>query len=37
MNEAIPPLDNYGEPSLNAAFRTLAEEVRSETISVPDV
>src|SRR6202789_925633 len=37
MNEAIPPLDNYAEPSLNAAFRTLAEEVRSETISVPDV
>ena len=37
MNEAIPPLDNYGEPFLNAAFQTLAEEVRSETISVPDV
>src|ERR1700729_1182573 len=37
MNEAIPPLDNYGEPSLNAAFQTLAEEVRSETISISDV
>src|ERR1700733_11726307 len=37
MNEAIPPLDNYGEPFLNAAFQTLAEEVRSETISISDV
>ncbi len=27
MNDAIPPLDSFDEPSLDAAFATLAEEV----------
>src|ERR1700758_3972483 len=29
MNEAIPQLNNYDEPSLDQAFATLAEEVRT--------
>src|SRR5271163_1520582 len=29
MNEAIPQLQNFDEPSLDAAFATLAEEVRT--------
>src|SRR3984893_14302066 len=29
MNEAIPQLHTYDEPSLDAAFATLAEEVRT--------
>jgi phenylalanyl-tRNA synthetase alpha chain len=29
MNEAIPQLNNFDEPSLDAAFATLAEEVRT--------
>ena len=29
MNEAIPQLPTYDEPSLEAAFATLAEEVRT--------
>ena len=36
MNEAIPQLPSYDEPSLDAAFATLAEEVRSETVSLRD-
>jgi phenylalanyl-tRNA synthetase alpha chain len=31
MNESIPPLDSYDESSLDAAFATLADEVRAET------
>jgi len=31
MNEAIPQLLSHDEPSLDAAFATLAEEVRGET------
>jgi len=31
MNEDIPQLPNYDEPSLDAAFAILAEEVRGET------
>jgi len=36
MNEAIPQLPSYDEPSLDAAFATLAEEVRSESVSLRD-
>jgi phenylalanyl-tRNA synthetase alpha chain len=36
MNEEIPQLPNYDEPSLDAAFATLAAEVRSETVSLRD-
>ena len=36
MNEAIPQLLSYDEPSLDAAFATLAEEVRIETASQRD-
>ena len=31
MNEEIPQLPNYDETSLDAAFATLADEVRGET------
>ena len=37
MNETIPQLLSYDEPSLDAAFATLAEEVRSEISSLQDV
>src|ERR1700729_1801602 len=37
MNESIPPLDNFDDPSLDAAFATLAEQVRTETASLQDV
>jgi len=37
MNEDIPQLPNYDEPSLDAAFATLAEEVRGETAWLLDV
>jgi phenylalanyl-tRNA synthetase alpha chain len=37
MNEAIPQLTSYDESSLDAAFATLAEEVRAETASGVDV
>jgi phenylalanyl-tRNA synthetase alpha chain len=37
MNEAIPQLPDYDESSLDAAFATLADEVRSETASLTDV
>jgi phenylalanyl-tRNA synthetase alpha chain len=37
MNDAIPQLSNYDEPSLDTAFATLAEEVRSESASLVDV
>ena len=37
MNEEIPQLSTYDEPSLNAAFATLGEEVRTETASLADV
>ena len=37
MNEAIPQLSSYDEPSLDAAFATLGEEVRSETASLADI
>jgi phenylalanyl-tRNA synthetase alpha chain len=36
MNEEIPQLPNYDESSLDAAFATLAAEVRSETVSLQD-
>jgi phenylalanyl-tRNA synthetase alpha chain len=36
MNEAIPQLSDYNEPTLDAAFATLAEEVRSESASLQD-
>jgi phenylalanyl-tRNA synthetase alpha chain len=36
MNEAIPQLSDYNEPTLDAAFATLAEEVRSESASPQD-
>ncbi len=36
MNEPIPQLSSYDEPSLDAAFATLAEEVRSETSAPHD-
>jgi phenylalanyl-tRNA synthetase alpha chain len=37
MNEEIPQLPNYDEPSLDAAFATLGEEVRAETASLTDI
>jgi phenylalanyl-tRNA synthetase alpha chain len=37
MNEEIPQLPNYDESSLDAAFATLADEVRSETAALTDV
>jgi phenylalanyl-tRNA synthetase alpha chain len=37
MNENIPQLSGYDEPSLDAAFATLAEEVRGETAANLDV
>jgi phenylalanyl-tRNA synthetase alpha chain len=37
MNEEIPQLPDYDESSLNAAFATLAAEVRSETAALTDV
>ena len=37
MNEEIPQLPNYDETSLDAAFATLADEVRGETVSGVDV
>jgi len=37
MNEEIPNLPNYDDSSLDAAFATLAEEVRGETASLVDV
>ncbi len=37
MNEDIPHLSGHDEPSLDAAFATLAKEVRSETASLQDV
>jgi phenylalanyl-tRNA synthetase alpha chain len=36
MNEAIPQLLSYDEPSLDAAFATLADEVRNEAASLHD-
>jgi phenylalanyl-tRNA synthetase alpha chain len=36
MNEAIPQLLSHDEPALDAAFATLAEEVRSEGLTTPD-
>jgi phenylalanyl-tRNA synthetase alpha chain len=36
MNETIPQLLSYDEPSLDAAFATLADEVRAETSSPRD-
>ena len=38
MNEAIPQLTSYDEPALDAAFATLAEEVRQQTahIALPE-
>jgi len=38
MNEAIPQVLSYNEPVLDAAFGRLAEEVRSEalTLIAPD-
>jgi len=32
MNEEIPQLPSYDEPSLDAAFATLAAEVRDEAL-----
>src|SRR5438270_5034378 len=37
MNESIPPLSSYDESSLDAAFATLADEVRAETAGSVDV
>jgi phenylalanyl-tRNA synthetase alpha chain len=37
MNDSIPQLSNYDESSLEAAFATLAGEVRSEGASLEDV
>ena len=37
MNEDIPQLPDFNESTLDAAFATLAEEVRSETVSLQDV
>ena len=37
MNETIPALSGFDEQSLNAAFATLADEVRAETSSGIDV
>ena len=36
MNESIPQLSNYDEPSLDAAFATIAAEVRSESSTPHD-
>jgi phenylalanyl-tRNA synthetase alpha chain len=36
MNEAIPQLSDYNEPTLDAAFATLTEEVRNESASLQD-
>jgi phenylalanyl-tRNA synthetase alpha chain len=36
MNESIPQLASYDEASLNAAFATLAQEVRAETALLAD-
>jgi phenylalanyl-tRNA synthetase alpha chain len=36
MNDLIPQLTGYDEPSLDAAFATLAGEVRAETASLAD-
>jgi phenylalanyl-tRNA synthetase alpha chain len=36
MNDAIPQLSSYDEPSLDTAFTTLGGEVRSETASQVD-
>jgi phenylalanyl-tRNA synthetase alpha chain len=36
MNEAIPHLPSYDEPALEAAFATLAAEVRSTTVELAD-
>lgn len=36
MNESIPQLLSHDEPALDAAFATLAEEVRSETLTTPE-
>src|SRR5277367_6737796 len=36
MNEAIPQLSSYDEPALEAAFATLAEEVRTANTSDPE-
>jgi phenylalanyl-tRNA synthetase alpha chain len=36
MNETIPQLHSYDETSLDAAFATLAAEVRNETVSLQD-
>jgi len=36
MNEEIPSLPDYDDPTLDAAFATLAEEVRSETSALAD-
>jgi phenylalanyl-tRNA synthetase alpha chain len=37
MNETIPQLNGYDEASLDAAFATLAEEVRAETAALADI
>jgi phenylalanyl-tRNA synthetase alpha chain len=37
MNEAVPQLFSYDESSLDAAFSTLADEVRGETSALEDV
>ncbi|HEX3569591.1 MAG TPA: phenylalanine--tRNA ligase subunit alpha [Acidobacteriaceae bacterium] len=37
MNDSIPPLSSYDESSLDAAFATLADEVRAETAGSVDV
>ena len=37
MNDSIPPLSSYDEPSLDAAFATLAGEVQAETSASVDV
>jgi phenylalanyl-tRNA synthetase alpha chain len=36
MNDAIPQLSSYDEPSLDTAFATLAAEVRGETVDGMD-
>src|SRR6266851_1005469 len=36
MNEAIPQLHTYDEPALDAAFATLAEEVRTASLKDPE-
>jgi phenylalanyl-tRNA synthetase alpha chain len=37
MNDSIPPLTSFDEGSLDAAFATVAEEVRAETAGAIDV